>query len=331
MNKYSPPPHPVTQRTLKSSITYVGIGLHTGEKVSMTVRPAPANSGILFERKDVDPGIGLVPARWYLVSTTNMSTSLQNEHDVSVHTVEHLLAALHGCGIDNALVELDASEVPIMDGSSEPFVNMIEHIGSIEQLAPRHAIWIHSPIEIHQDDKYAMLLPHNTPRITVSIDFQQKAIGFQTHTVELVNEAFRNDVARARTFGFKDQIDNLQNRGLIKGGSLRNAILVDGARVVNKEGLRYENEFVRHKILDCLGDLSLAGVPIFGHYFAHRPGHAMNTALLKKLFEERSAWSYISVEEYNTLMGIRPIQYETKDIPTAHSSQQNIKYGKQKS
>jgi len=330
MNNRSSSPHPVTQRTLKSSITYVGIGLHTGEKVSMTVRPAPANNGIAFERKDVQPGIGLIPARWYLVSTTDMSTSLKNEHNISVHTVEHLLAALHGCGIDNALIELDGSEVPIMDGSSEPFVRMIEHIGTIEQAMPRQAIWIHSPIEIHQDDKYAMLLPHNTPRITVSIDFEQEAIGFQTHTVELINEAFRNDVARARTFGFKDQINNLQSRGLIKGGSLRNAVLVDGARIVNKEGLRFENEFVRHKILDCLGDLSLAGVPIFGHYFAHRPGHAMNTALLKKLFEDRSAWSYISVEEYNSLMGIQAVKYQVKEFSSEQPIEPGLRYRKQK-
>lgn len=314
MKKHSPTPHPVTQCTLKSAITYVGIGLHTGEKVSMTVRPAPVNSGIIFERKDVDSGIGMIPARWYYISTTDMSTSLKNEHDVSVYTVEHLLAALHGCGVDNALIELDAPEVPIMDGSSDPFVKMIEHIGTIEQAASRHAIWIHSPIEIHHDDNYAMLLPHVSPRITVSIDFPHSAIGFQTHTVELVNEAFRNDVARARTFGFKDQIDTLRERGLIRGGSLKNAILVDGDRIVNKEGLRFENEFVRHKILDCLGDLSLVGVPIFGHYFAHRPGHALNIGLLKKLFEERNAWSYISVDEYNSLMGIKAVRFEAKNI-----------------
>jgi len=329
MKNRSPSPHPVTQRTLKSAITYVGIGLHTGEKVSMTVRPAPPNNGIIFERKDVEPGIGLVPARWYFVSTTDMSTSLKNEHDVSVHTVEHLLAALHGCGVDNALIELDAEEVPIMDGSSDPFVKMIEHIGTVEQSAPRHAIWIHSPIEIQHKENYAILLPHNTPRITVSIDFPHQAIGFQTHTVELVNEAFRNDVARARTFGFKDQIDTLQGRGLIKGGSLRNAVLVDGDRIVNKEGLRFENEFVRHKILDCLGDLSLAGVPIFGHYFAHRPGHALNTALLRKLFEERSAWSYITVEEYNTLMGIKPAQIQAQDMSSDDISIQEEVYQKQ--
>ena len=298
------PPHAVTQRTLQRAISYVGIGLHTGRKVAMTVQPAPANNGIVFLRRDVEPGRGMVAARWYNVSDTRLSTTISNEHGVSVSTVEHLLSALHGCGVDNAIIDIDAAEVPIMDGSSAPFVNLIEQIGTREQQVPRQAIWIQSPIEVQQDDSYALLLPQRSPRITVSIDFPHKAIGFQTYSVELVNEAFRHDVARARTFGFADQLQQLQQRGYALGGSLRNAVLVDGDRIINKEGLRFENEFARHKILDSLGDLSLAGVPIYGHYYGHKPGHQLNNALLNKLFESRHAWSYITVDEYNKVMGI---------------------------
>ncbi len=293
----------VNQKTLRHPIAYVGIGLHCGRKVSMVVHPAEPNTGIYFLRKDLSAGEGLIAARWYNVVDTEMSTALGNEYGHSIDTVEHLMAALRGCGVDNALVEVDGPEVPIMDGSSEPFVAMIERIGTQTQDAPRNAIWIQRPVEVRDGDKYAILMPGNTPRITVEIDFDNAVVGSQTLSVELVDEAFRRQVARARTFGFMNQIEALKKRGLIKGGSLRNAILVDGDRIVNESGLRYRDEFVRHKVLDCLGDLSLAAVPILGHYYAYKPGHELNSQLLQKLFESRDAWSYITVNEFNALMG----------------------------
>jgi len=293
----------ITQRTIKDTICYVGIGLHTGKTVSMKVQPAEVNTGINFIRKDAEPGKKLIPARWYNVRESSLCTILGNSHDVTIMTTEHLLAAFVGCGIDNALIEIDGPEVPIMDGSSEPFVSMIEKIGTIDQYEPRHAIWVQRPIEIRDGDKFAIMMPSEVPRITVSIDFENTIIGNQTLSVELVNEAFRNNIAKARSFGFADQLEMLKKRGLARGGSLQNAILVDGDRIVNEDGLRYKDEFVRHKILDSLGDLSLAGVPILGHYYAYKPGHALNTKFVRKLFEESSSWSYLTVNEYNSLTG----------------------------
>jgi len=299
-----------TQRTLKQPITYVGIGLHTGKKVSMIVRPASDGQGIHFHRKDVPAGTGFIPARWYNVVDTRMSTVLGNEHGVTISTVEHLLAALRGCGVDNAFIELDGPEVPIMDGSAGPFVSLIERIGTTSQDITRHAIWIHQPIEVRTKDKFAIMMPSDAQRITVSIDFNSPAVGAQTLSVELVNEAFVKNVARARTFGFAHELETLQKAGLIQGGSLNNAILVDGERIVNEEGLRFKDEFVRHKILDCYGDLSLAGAPILGHYYSHKPGHELNAMFLNKLFDSYSAWSYISIDEYQRLMGQQPHNQE---------------------
>ena len=295
----------ITQKTLSQPITYVGVGLHTGSKVAMDVRPAEPDTGINFLRKDVPAGKGFIAARWYDVVETHMSTVLGNPHGVTISTVEHLMAALHGCGVDNALIEIDGPEIPIMDGSSHPFVSMIEKVGTVNQPALRKAIWLQRPIVVKEGDKEAALIPSSIPSITVDIDFPNSAVGQQTYTVELVNEAFRADISRARTFGFAKDIERLQKLGLARGGSLHNAILVDGDRIVNEEGLRYEDEFVRHKILDALGDLSLIGIPIYASYYGKKPGHTINNALLHKLFEERDAWSYITIDEYNTLVGRR--------------------------
>jgi len=304
----------VNQKTLKQSITYVGVGLHSGKNVSMTVHPGEVDSGIHFLRKDVPAGEGLIAARWYNVVDTSLSTAIGNEYGNRVDTVEHLMAALRGCGVDNAMIELDGPEVPIMDGSSHPFVSMIERIGTVDQDSSRHAIWIQRPIEVREGDKYAILMPSNTSRITVEIDFESSAIGSQTMSVELVNEAFHHQVARARTFGFSQQIEALREKGLALGGSLRNAILVDGDRIVNEEGLRYDDEFVRHKILDSLGDLALAGVPILGHYFGRKPGHELNSRLMNKLFDERGSWSYTTVEDFETLMGVQNSPVDNPDV-----------------
>lgn len=290
-----------SQHTLRKAVTYIGVGLHSGQQVAITVHPAAANSGINFVRRDLPVGENVVPARWYLVSSTDLSTTLANEHGVTVATVEHLLAALRGCGIDNALVDLDGPEVPIMDGSAEPFVQMIEHVGAIAQDARRHVIWINRPVEVHDAGKLAVLVPGNSSRITVSIDFASEAVGAQTYSIELGEGGFSRELAAARTFGFKSDIDGLKARGLARGGSLRNAILIDGNRVVNTEGLRYDDEFARHKALDCVGDLSLAGVPIMGHFYGFRTGHALNQALLAALFTQRDTWSYLPMADFDQL------------------------------
>jgi UDP-3-O-[3-hydroxymyristoyl] N-acetylglucosamine deacetylase len=311
----------VSQRTLRQSITYVGIGLHSGKNVSMTVHPAESGSGIHFLRKDVPNGEGLIPARWYNVVDTSLSTAIGNEYGYRVDTIEHLMAALSGCGVDNALIELDGPEVPIMDGSSHPFVSMIERIGTVDQDNPRHAIWIQRPIEVRDGDKYAILMPSDTPRITVEIDFEHDAIGTQVLSVEMINEAFHHQVSRARTFGFAHQIEALREQGLARGGSLRNAILVDGDRIINEEGLRFNDEFVRHKILDAFGDLALAGVPIMAHYYGRKPGHELNNQLMTQMFEERGSWSYTTVNDFETLMGSRPKQKpESKETPFEKSA-----------
>lgn len=304
---------PQFEKTLRKSILFIGIGLHSGKKVSMKIKPAMPGTGILFLRKDVLSGQGMISARWYNVTETRLSTTLGNEHGVTVATVEHLLAALRGCGIDNALIELDGPEVPIMDGSSDPFVTTIEQIGTVAQPQKRNVIWIQRPIEVREDDKYAILMPYNSSRITIEIDFPEAVIKSQTLSVELVNEAFRNDVARARTFGFSRQVDILKRQGLAKGGSLNNAVLIDGDRIVNEEGLRFTDEFVRHKILDCLGDLALAGVPIMGHLYAYKPGHSLNNLLMHKLFDDRSNWSYLTMDEFIAVTGTQP----TRQVDTA--------------
>jgi len=304
---------PVMQRTLRSTICYVGIGLHSGHKVSMRVRPAEENTGISFIRKDVPQGQGLVQPRWYNVVDTQMCTVIGNEYGTTISTVEHLMAALSGCGVDNAIVEIDGPEVPIMDGSSGPFVSLIERVGTTDQRAERRVIWIQRPLAVRAGEKFALLMPADSPRITVSINFPGSAVRSQTLSVELVNEAFRRDVARARTFGFADQIERLRKNGLIKGGSLRNAVLVDGERIVNEEGLRFQDEFVRHKILDCMGDLALAGVPIIGHLYTYKPGHELNNALMHKLFDSVSAWSYLAYSDWQRLLG----QGETPAASTA--------------
>ncbi len=306
MNDWENANSPQFEKTLCKAISFIGVGLHSGKNVAIKIKPLMPGSGILFLRKDVPCGQGMISARWYNVTETRLSTTLGNEHGVTVATVEHLLAALHGCGVDNALIELDGPEVPIMDGSSDPFVSTIEQIGTVAQPQKRNIIWIQRPIEVREGDKYAILMPYNSSRITVEIDFPDSAIRSQTLSVELVNEAFRNDVARARTFGFSQQVACLKKQGLARGGSLNNAILIDGNRIVNEEGLRYNDEFVRHKILDCLGDLALAGVPIMGHLYAYKPGHSLNNRLMHKLFDDRSNWSYLSMDEFLMLTGTRP-------------------------
>lgn len=294
----------INQKTIRQEISYVGIGLHTGKTCSMYIYPAKENTGIVFKRRDVEPNVALINARWYNVADHQLSTTIGNEHGVTVQTVEHLMAALSGCGIDNARVELTGPEVPILDGSSEPFVRMIERVGTKVQNAERYVLWVHHPVEYRLGERYALLMPDTTTRYTVQIDFASRAIDTQVMSVELVNEAFRKQIAAARTFGLAEHVTKLRKLGLIQGASLQNAILVDGDRIVNEEGLRYKDEFVRHKLLDCYGDMSLAGHNIIGHFYAHKPGHELTQKFLKYLFERRDAWTFTPLSDFYRLMGI---------------------------
>lgn len=288
--------HRAYQRTLRHAVSYVGIGLHTGRRVSMVVRPGRVDSGILFVRKDLPPGEGVIAARWYNVVATELSTRIGNDRGHEIATVEHLLAALRGCGIDNAIVEVDGPEVPAMDGSAAPFTTMIEQVGTVTETALRRYIAIRRPVRVTDGERFAILTPDDRSRMTVEIDFPGTAIGYQQLCAVLDGDRFAREIAKARTFGFAEQITGLRERGLARGGSLRNAVLVDGDAVVNEEGLRYRDEFVRHKLLDAVGDLALAGAPVLGHFHAYKPGHELNASLLRELFADRRAWSYVTFE-----------------------------------
>ncbi|NOQ77774.1 MAG: UDP-3-O-acyl-N-acetylglucosamine deacetylase [Gammaproteobacteria bacterium] len=287
----------IFQRTLKQSVSFIGLGLHSGKKSRITLKPCENATGIFFTRKDVPYHQSLIPARWDNVTDTNLSTVLSNHHGHSVSTVEHLMAALQLCHIDNLEIEVDGNELPIMDGSAKPFVDVLLRVGTRAIKIPKKAIFIHKKIEVREENRFALLLPDSQPKVSISIDFKEKAIGIQSLCVNTNDHNLKRSIAPARTFGFLDQIRDLQRKGLALGGSLSNAILVDNDRIVNHEGLRFKDEFVRHKVLDAIGDLALVGVPIIGHYHAFKGGHLLNTLLMNKLFTDKSAWSYVSMDK----------------------------------
>jgi UDP-3-O-[3-hydroxymyristoyl] N-acetylglucosamine deacetylase len=258
---------PAAQQTLKRSITGSGIGLHTGHEVSLTLRPAGADAGIVFVRTDLPAGRGVILARWDRVSFTQLCTTITNGQGTSVATIEHLMAALHGCGIDNAIVEIDGPEVPIVDGSSAPWVRLIEQAGLICQAARRRVIRVHKRVEVRDGETIAVLSPADAMRYTVEIDFANPVIGLQKRSFDLKSNAFSRELAAARTFGFVQEVEALREQGLAQGGSLDNAIVIDGNTILNEGGLRFADEFVRHKILDSVGDLYLASAPIMGHFY----------------------------------------------------------------
>ena len=283
--------------TVRNPVSFIGIGLHTGKLTTVSLKPSIDQRGIYFVRTDANPGQGVIEASWCNVSDTTLSTNLSNQYGVSVNTVEHLMSALIASGIDNVRIEVDGPEIPIMDGSAEVFVEIIRNAGKSYLKAPKQGIWIERPIVVSEGDKYAMLMPHSVPRVSMCIDFPDTVIGSQCYSVTLQDNDYFDDIAYARTFGFSDQVEALKENGLVKGGSLINAIVVDGEKVMNPEGLRVENEFVRHKILDAVGDMSLAGAPIIGHYYAYKAGHSLNQKLLKKLFSDASAWTQTTLEQ----------------------------------
>ena len=280
----------IKQKTFKSSISCTGVALHSGDKVSMTLMPGEPGSGIVFKRTDI-PGAGAsIPATWDNVVETTMCTTLGNKDGVTIATVEHLMAALGGSGIDNAVIEVNGPEVPVMDGSAAPFVFLVECAGTVEQDAPRRFIRVLKAITVEDGSSVASLVPAESFSIDFDIDFESAAISRQSISIGMAGEAFKNEVSRARTFGFLHEVEALRAAGLAKGGSLDNAVVVSGDQILNEDGLRYDDEFVRHKVLDTIGDLYLAGGQIIGHFEGIHSGHALNRLLLETLFADEEAW-----------------------------------------
>jgi UDP-3-O-[3-hydroxymyristoyl] N-acetylglucosamine deacetylase len=280
----------VQQRTIKNPINCRGVGLHSGVKTSMTLRPAAPDSGIVFRRTDVIGSGAEIAADWRNVVESSLCTTLSNGEGLTIGTVEHLMAALAGAEIDNAVVELDGPEVPIMDGSAAPFVFLIECAGVLEQDAPRKAIRVLKTITVGDDEKSACLMPDHGFSMSFEIDFASRAVSQQDLSIVFDSETFKSEISRARTFGFLHEVDRMRAAGLARGGSLDNAVVVSGDTILNEGGLRYSDEFVRHKLLDSLGDLYLAGAPMIGHFRGLRSGHQLNRRLLGALFATPDAW-----------------------------------------
>lgn len=279
------------QKTLAQPIKTVGIGLHSGRKSTLSIKPAPIDFGIQFVRVDM-PNAVPIPAHALAVCDTRLASVIQSQ-GVKVSTVEHLLSACSGLGLDNLLIEVDAEEVPIMDGSAASFLFLIESAGTVEQEAPRKFMVIQKTVEVREGNKLARLEPHFGFKLDFTIDFKHPAVDKtgQRFIVDFAEHAYRSEIGRARTFGFAHEVEALREIGLARGGSLDNAIVLDEHRILNNEELRYDDEFVRHKILDAIGDLYLAGHPIVGVYTAEKSGHALNNALLRKLLDDPSSYS----------------------------------------
>ncbi len=286
----------ICQQTLRRAVFCSGVGLHSGKKVNLTIKPAPINHGIRFVRTDLAHK-PVINAHFRNVIDTSLATTL-GQDGVIVSTVEHLMAALAGLHIDNALLEMDAYEAPIMDGSAGPFSAMVKKAGMVEQKGKRYCFVVKEPIEMVEDDKKVGLYPSGIPRVTCSIDFDHPLLRNQTYSITLDDGHFEKEISLARTFGFLSEIDYLKRNGFARGGSLENAVVIDKDRILNPEGLRYKDEFIRHKILDCIGDLSLLGMPILGHIIGHKSGHALNYSLLKRFMEQKSCWETVEAKAF---------------------------------
>lgn len=291
----------VYQRTVKNKVSCFGIGLHTGVRVDLSLLPAAEDTGIVFKRVDITNKNPVVKASYDNVSNTLLGTTLRNEDGVHVATIEHLMAALWGCGIDNCILEINGPEVPIMDGSSEPFVFLIECAGGQEQKKTRRVIEVLKEITVYEgenaDSGYIKVSPAENFSVDLHIDFGESVISSQECMFDLQNVSFKSDICRARTFGFEHEVESLRQNGLARGGSLDNAIVIGKDGVLNKEGLRYSDEFVRHKVLDCIGDVYLAGGYIQGSLKGFKSGHALNNQLLRKFFADKDAWRVVQMPE----------------------------------
>ncbi|BBO19964.1 MAG: UDP-3-O-acyl-N-acetylglucosamine deacetylase [Burkholderiales bacterium] len=284
------------QRTLKSLIRATGVGLHSGVKVTMTLRPAAPDTGIVFRRVDLDPPVEL-RADPFAVGDTRLASCLERD-GAKIATVEHLMSALSGLGIDNAWVDVDAAEIPIMDGSAAPFVFLIQSAGIEEQKAAKKFIRVKKAVRVEEGDKWAELAPYDGFRLTFSIVFSHPVFDKSktSVTVDFAEHSYVREVARARTFGFMQDVEAMRSQGLALGGSLENAIVMDEYRVLNADGLRYGDEFVKHKVLDAVGDLYLLGHPLLGAFAAHKSGHALNNKLLRALLADSTAWEMVCFE-----------------------------------
>ncbi|TVQ82556.1 MAG: UDP-3-O-acyl-N-acetylglucosamine deacetylase [Micavibrio sp.] len=291
----------ITQNTLRRAVSCEGVGVHSGIPTTLTVKPAPENSGFVFVRTDVTDKDNRIPATWDNVCDTQLCTVLANEDGVKISTVEHVLSALWGCGIDNAVIEVSGGEIPIMDGSAADFVTLLRRAGIATQDAPRKFLAVKAPVTVVKDDKKVTLRPAATQSFYFEIDFDSKAIGRQQHEFHFSESGYEKEIGDARTFGFLHEVEALRRMGLARGGSLDNAVVIDGDTVLNSGGLRHKNEFVRHKILDALGDLLLCGGQIIGRYEGIRAGHHMNNEILRKLFATKDAWEFITLTKQQYL------------------------------
>ena len=296
----------IRQRTLRNSIKATGVGLHTGEKVLLTLSPAPVDTGIVFRRTDLNP-VAEIPARADLVGETTLSTCLIH-NDARVSTIEHLLSAMAGLGVDNAYVDVTAPEIPIMDGSAAPFVFLLQSAGLAEQHAPKKFIRVKREVTVTDGDKSATFLPLEGFKISFGIDFDHPVFRHRAATTEIdfSTTSFVREISRARTFGFVEEIEYLRSKGLARGGSMDNAIVIDDYKVLNNDGLRYEDEFVKHKVLDAIGDLYLLGYSLIGEYQAFKSGHALNNQALRTLISQTDAWEMVTFEDLDDA----PISYQ---------------------
>lgn len=296
------------QRTVAERIQTTGIGLHSGSRVTLTIVPADVDTGIVFRRMDLDPPVTL-PGQAEFVTGTQMASTLSAAVDgpgknVKVHTVEHLMSALAGLGIDNAVIELTAGEIPILDGSAGSFIYLLQTAGSVEQRAPKRFVRMLKPVQVTDGDKWARLEPHDGFKLTFEIGFGHPAIDATGQRVEIdfAKTSYVQEIARARTFGFTSDFEKLRAMGLVRGGSLDNAIVMDETKVLNNDGLRYRDEFVKHKALDAIGDLYLIGHPILGAYHAHKSGHGLNNQLVRAVLADRDAWTLATFEKGRTAL-----------------------------
>lgn len=292
----------IKQRTLKQSIKVTGVGLHSGNKVTLTLRPAAINTGVIYCRTDLNPPVTF-PADATAVRDTMLCTCLVNDDNVRISTVEHLNAALAGLGIDNIIIEVDAPEIPIMDGSASPFVYLLLDAGIEEQNAPKKFIRVKQKVRVEDGDKWAELSPYNGFRLGFTIDFNHPAISKKVsdYSLDFSAQNFVHQISRARTFAFMKDIEYLQSQGLALGGSLDNAIVLDSYRVLNEDGLRFKDELVRHKMLDAIGDLFMCGYNIIGDFKAYKSGHGLNNKLLRAVLENQEAWEFVTFEDKETV------------------------------
>jgi UDP-3-O-[3-hydroxymyristoyl] N-acetylglucosamine deacetylase len=307
------------QNTLKSPATFTGFGLHGGEPVRMVVRPAPADHGIWFRRSDVADRNALIPARWDAVSASQLCTVIANADGVSVSTIEHIMAALAGFAIHNALVEIDGPEVPILDGSAVPFIAGFMAAGLEEQHLPVRAVRVLAPVEVREGGAVARLEPADMLEIDFRIDFEDEAIGVQTRRLNMANGAFVRELSDSRTFCRQSDVDAMRAKGLALGGTLENAVVFDGDQVLSPGGLRHADEPVRHKMLDALGDLALAGGPILGRYVGERAGHALTNRLLRALFADPEAYEIVDCGP-RTLGKLPGVGVHAADLPARNGS-----------